>query len=128
MTDENTYAEDSADQVAASTETQTEQPAEASTESADDQAMTAAEAEEEAEEYTEPGSFMSQEDIRKNTLALAGQIFCAKSGEIIGNRSYDWTDAYFDAAGIVTIAVTEAKSKELFQLAAERLGLQSPLE
>lgn len=129
MSNEDKLAADIIDQVgAAPFETQAEQPAEISTQSGGNQAMTAAGIEEEADECMMPDSFLSPDKIRKATLELAGQIYCARAGEPVGNRSYDWTDAYVDAACVVTISVSEAKSRELFQLAANRLGLRNPLE
>ena len=62
-------------------------------------------------------------------LTLAGQIFCARAGEVVvdgkRNRPYGEIDTLADAARLMTLALNADNLERLLGEAATELGLQT---
>ncbi len=61
--------------------------------------------------------------LMERVATLAGQIFCARAGEVIGKRSYGAADAVRDASYLLTIALNPGEVERHLAQAAEKLEL-----
>jgi hypothetical protein len=59
----------------------------------------------------------------REVRALAGQIFCARAGEPVGNHAYGAREALIDAARVLTLALNSSEVERALGDAALHFGL-----
>ena len=61
--------------------------------------------------------------LMERVANLAGQIFCARAGEVINKHIYGATDAVRDASYLLTVALNPGEVESHLAQAAEKLKL-----